>query len=108
MIYGEKGLIKVITHLFNMILKVGKVLKAWKDLDIILLYKKGDKHLVKNYRPISLSATLLKVFAKILEKRLNKKLGESQLYEQAGFRSGFSTIDHLFTLNQLIEETVEH
>ncbi len=108
LIYGGKGLIKIITYLFNMILKVRKVPKAWKDSDIILLYKKGDKHLVKNYRPISLSSTLLKVFAKVLEKRLNKKLGESQPCEQAGFRSGFSTIDHLFTLNQLIEKTVEH
>ena len=35
-------------------------------------------------------------------------LDEQQSFEQAGFRKSFSTIDHLHTVNQLIEKSLEY
>ena len=87
-----------------MILKERKIPEGWKLLDTILLHKKGDKHKIINYRPISLGATIAKIFSKALEKRLRGILNEQQPREQAGFRKNFSTTDHLHTMNILIEK----
>ena len=47
---------------------------------------------------------LYKILTKVLIKRLEKILDENQPREQAGFRSGYSTTDHIHVLNQLKEK----
>ena len=53
---------------------------------------------------------MYKVFTKIITTRLEKKLGENQPREQAGFRSKYSTTDHigLHAINQLEEKCREY
>ena len=51
---------------------------------------------------------LYKLFTKILQNRLKKELDAQQPREQAGFREGFSTTDHLHAINQLIEKSNEY
>ena len=56
---------------------------------------------IKNYRPISLISLLshmYKLFTQMLQKRLEKVLDENQPGEQAGFRKGYSIVDHLQTI----------
>ena len=43
----------------------------WKTANITPVFKKGNKQLVKNYRPISLLPLCTKVFEKILFDKLN-------------------------------------
>lgn len=81
--------------------------EQWKSSTIILLHKKGPKDDLSNYRPISLMSNLYKLFTKIITRRLTQILDENQPPEQAGFRSGFSTADHLQALNQIIEKMEE-
>ena len=50
---------------------------------------------------------LYKLFATMLHKRLAPKLDAQLTPEQAGFRTDFSTLDHLHTLTQLQEKTSE-
>lgn len=100
-------LIKHLTNLFNEVMKTQIIPNDWKYSEIILIHKKGNKHHIENYRPISLGSTISKIFSKLLEKRISSGLMEQQPIEQAGFRHGFSTSDHLFTLNQLIEKANE-
>ena len=47
-------------------------------------------------------------FSKALEKTLRPILMAQQPIEQAGFRKHYSTIDHLHTINQLIEKSREY
>ncbi|CAM4691260.1 unnamed protein product [Leuciscus chuanchicus] len=72
--------------------------KQWKTAKTVLLFKKGDRELFSNNRPITLMSAVYKIFTKVLQ----------QPVEQAGFRSGFSTMDHLQVLNQLLERTREY
>jgi len=65
-------------------------------------------HNIKNYRPLSINSIPAKVFAKIIINRIKNTLELEQPKEQAGFRSNYSTIDHLFVINQLIEKCSEH
>lgn len=48
-----------------------------------------------------------KIFTRILQNRMKKILDDNQPREQAGFRQGYSTTDHLQALNQLIEKANE-
>lgn len=67
-----------------------------------MLFKKGDKAEIKNYT----SMTLLNVIYKLPTKILTT-IFIYQSREQAGFRKGFSTYDHL-TMIILIEKANEY
>lgn len=105
---GAPILLKHLSTLFNMILQTEVVPKQWCSSDIVLIYKKGNPLDIGNYRPISLLASIYKLFTTIILKRITKKIDLLQPVEQAGFRSGFSTTDHLQTVEQLIEKHKEY
>ena len=109
-VYKEGGteVIEQLTGLYNQILKEKKLPQSWKEAKIILLYKKGDKADIKNYRPISLLSHAYKIFTRIIQNRIKHILDTNQPREQAGFREGYSTTDHLQALNQLIEKANEY
>ena len=61
------------------------------------IHKKGDKNLVKNYRPISLLPICSKIFENFLSAQLYSYLVNHDLISknQAGFRPGDSTTNQL-------------
>lgn len=105
---GGEPVIKELTCLYNRCLTEGKVPNKWKNGIVTILHKKGDKADIKNYRPISLLSIIYKTFSQILLKRMSHTLDYHQPREQAGFRSGYSTIDHIQTISQLQEKAKEY
>jgi len=102
LVYGK------LANLFNECLYQTKIPDMWNEAIIILLLKKGDPTDMSNYRPISLLNNIYKLFTKIITNRITSTLDENQPREQAGFRKGFSTTDHLHAVNQLIEKCAEY
>lgn len=96
-----------LAHLFNLIISTQLVPSEWTKSNIILLYKKGDPNDVGNYRPVSLLSSIYKLFSACMQKRLSPKIDKNQPIEQAGFRKGFSTIDHIHTIEQIVEKFKE-
>lgn len=97
-----------LTEIFNEIIETEIIPEDWTKSTITLIYKKGDKSDIGNYRPISIMSNIYKVFSKILLSRISKILDENQPKEQAGFRSKFSTIDHIYTVKQILEKFKEY
>ena len=59
---------------------------------------------------MSLLSALYNLFFKIITNRITRTLDENQIYEQARFRSNFTTMEHLQTMHQLIstDSSKEH
>ncbi|XP_044767130.1 uncharacterized protein LOC123323016 [Coccinella septempunctata] len=94
--------------LLNKCLLEGNIPDTWKNAEMVLLFKKGDNGNVENYRPISLLSHMYKLLTRIITNRLTNKMDAYQPAEQAGFRKGFSTTDHLQAIRILIEKTTEY
>ena len=94
--------------LLNKCLKEEKIPDDWINAEVIILFKKGDISNIENYRPISLLSQMYKLFTRIIANRLTNKLDSYQPVEQAGFRKGYSTVEHLQTLRLLIEKATEY
>ena len=99
---------KVLTDLFNTCLHHRQVLKPWSNALVVLIHTKGNTSNIKNHRPISLLPLMHKVFLNILLQRMIRTLDFHQPHEQAGFRAGYPTIDHLKVVNQLQEKVNEY
>ena len=89
--------------LFNGILDSGIFPDSWAEGLIVPIYKKkGNKDDPNNYRGITLLSCLGKYFTSILNSRLKKVSNNIISNIQAGFREGFSTMDHVFTIVSII------
>ena len=95
--------------IFNNILRTSNFPILWKLANVTPVFKKNDKQLIKNYRPISLLPLLSKVFEKIIFNKLYKHLTDNNLItpNQSGFRPGDSTVNQLLYLVSEIYESFE-
>ena len=99
-------LLPIYTAFFNLILDTGLIPEAWLEGIICLIYKgNGDPLEPSNYRPITILSCFGKLFTAVLNMRLNNFLDSYELLNQnqAGFRSVFSTNDHIFALHTIAE-----
>ena len=82
----------------------------WKLANVIPIFKKGDKQLTKNYRPISLLPICGKNFEKIIFNNLYGQLNSNHLItkNQSGFRPGDSTTNQLLYLVNEIHQAFEN
>jgi hypothetical protein len=91
---------------FNKLLQQGYLVNLSTGV-IHALHKGGDASQFENYRGITVGPILAKVFAMILEARLNSSAKEKGLRArgQAGFRKDFHTTNNLYILRTLIEQS---
>ena len=93
--------------LFNRSLDEGVFPQQLKHAKVKPLHKKNEKHLVTNYRPISLLPSISKVLEKLIHKRLYSFLTHQNIISdrQYGFRPNLSTTDALCTF---LSDTYSH
>ena len=103
---GLNTLIKPMTKLFNLVFSSGNYPSLWAKGRIISIHKKGDTSNPGNYRGITISSCLGKIFNSVLNNRLCNFLENNNIIseEQIGFRKKHRTSDHLFILKTLIDK----
>ena len=95
-----------IAEIFNCVMRgIEEVPQYWKCAKITVIFKKGNDRLPNNYRPISITPILYRLFSRILLARIHKKLGDAQSKDPAGFRPEFGCVDHLFTATAIAEDS---
>ena len=90
----------IIKVIFDRSLQTGKLPADWMLANVMPVFKKGDKSLAENYRPISLTCILCKVLEHILASNIIRHLdGQGILYDlQHGFREKRSCETQLIML----------
>ena len=96
----------MILELFNKILDKGTYLKIWKTDLIKPVHKKGSTFFESNYRGISLSSCLAKLFNNIILTRLSNQFEDMDIFypHLLGFRPKMRTSNDIFILKTLIEK----
>jgi len=96
----------VLLGLFNRIFRGEAFPDNFIKAIIFPLFKKGDLAVISNFRGISFLSAFYKIYTQLLLARLQYFVFNNNiLFEnQAGFRAGYSTHDHIFTLSAIIED----
>ena len=92
--------------LFQASIDQGEVPGDWKKANIVPLYKKGDKSIAENYRPISLTSISCKLLEHIIHSNIMTHLDKHNFLDDAqhGFRKRRSCETQLVhTLNDFNE-----
>lgn len=78
---------------------------SFRNSVLVPLFKKGDPSLASNYRGLMLLNTLYKIFTGLILSRINSWIDRFNILNefQAGFRRGYSTVDHIFTLTNIVK-----
>ena len=97
-----------LARLFTSSIQLGYIPTAWKIATLHMLLKLDKPpYLTTSYRPISLINSIIKLFERVIDKRLRSHLEHIGFISkhQSGFRRAESTDDHLFRLSQSIMES---
>jgi len=82
----------------------------WRRATVVPAYKSGDRSLVTNYRPVSLTSIVCKQIEHIIASYLRQVWDKNDwLYEgQHGFKPGYSCESQVITVYQDIADSLEH
>ena len=103
---GQQG-ISLLAQLCRKIWRTLKWPVDWKRSVYVPLPKKGDTRECANNRTIALISHTSKILLKIIQKRLEVHLRSEIAQEQAGFRRGRGTRDHIANIRWLLEKSRE-
>uniref|UniRef100_A0A8D8Q4X5 Craniofacial development protein 2 n=1 Tax=Cacopsylla melanoneura TaxID=428564 RepID=A0A8D8Q4X5_9HEMI len=95
--------IKKITKIFNDIYRTGEIPREWLISEFIALPKKTAAKKCEEYRTISLMSHLLKVFLKVIHRRIYTICEEQISQTQFGFVNAVGTREALFAVQVLIQ-----
>ena len=83
----------------------GELAESMKEAILALIFKKGDRHLLKNYRPISLTNYDYKILAYVLARRMQKVIKSIVNEDQSGYIKGRFIGCNIRTIEDIIDYT---
>jgi hypothetical protein len=96
--------------IFQRSLDTGTLPKTWLQANISPIYKKGDRTLASNYRPVSLTSICSKVMEHIIHSNIMKHFDQHSILtdKQYGFRRGHSTESQLILTIQDLAQSLNN
>ena len=90
--------------LYNRIFNRAEYPRDWGTSIITPIYKGGNKNIASNYRGITLTNILAKIYSQILLNRLNSWTDKHEKISncQFGFQKGKSTVDCIFIFHSIV------
>jgi len=103
---ASKALMPCLHKLFNRIFTTGEYPEQWCTGIVTNIHKKGSFLDPQNYRSITITSSIGKLFNSIMNTRLESFLEEHNIISpyQIGFQKGSSTADHIFSLKTIINK----
>ena len=104
--YSQHVMLPLITKLFNQILLSGIYPTDWAEGVLKTLHKKDDPSNTNNYRGITITNVMGKLFNSVMNNRVVSFLKKHNKLnkEQIGFKEGHRTSDHIFVIKTLIQK----
>jgi hypothetical protein len=84
--------------------KSGNKPQEWRKGIIIPVHKSGRNLQCSNYKGITLLSHCFKIYESVILNEIKKKIEDGMREEQHGFRAGRSTIDLIFSIQQVTEK----
>ena len=105
----DESTYKPLNLIFKSCLKTGQFLSEWKKANVVPIFKKGDKQLVKKYRPFSLLPITDKIFERLLYNQMFEIFIRNDLISQnqPGFKPGDSCINQLLAITHEIYKSFD-
>ena len=101
---GNDWFLNSLTSLFNACIKNEEIPLIWKTALVVPLHKKGSVHLANNYRPVSLTCILCKIYEKFIRKHILSYVVTLISDKQHGFTTGRSCLSNLLeTIDNVFE-----
>lgn len=102
-------ILEPLTHLINASFEDGEFPPQLQRAAVLPIFKKGDKRLVTNYRPVSLLSVFSKIFEYAMLSRLNGFIQKYNILStrQHGFSKGKSTTTAFYDYLKFIIQKVE-
>ena len=99
-----------LSYMYTMCMSLGVFPNVFKLSRITPIYKKGNKELIENYRPISTLPIFGKIFEKVIYSRLYTYLISKGILKdsQFGFRKGYSTGHAIHHSLNIINEALKN
>ena len=95
---------KYLLNLLNKVLSSEITPKLWSRVEMILLFKRGQRDNLENYREISLINTITKIFTRILSERILTWSENNNIIPKchSAFRRNRGCIDNLYVLSAAV------
>ena len=107
--WADTKMIEALRSILNSCLNGGEIPEEWQEGRIVPIYKKGDPAEAANYRGITICNAAYRIYASILNTRLQDYVEENQLLQdtQNGFRRGRGVMDNVYILSRVITDTLQ-
>jgi len=103
-IYVERIRREILEVIIDKIWKGEGIPGDWNKGVISPIHKRGERDEFKNYRRITLMNTAYKIYASILNEKLQRETEEKLREIQFGFRRGRGIMDAIYVLNYVINK----
>ena len=101
---------EALVSVFRKSLDSSKVPLMWRQANVVPIFKKGDKSLTANYRPVSLTSIVGKILESVIARNIRNHLERHNLINESqhGFTKGKSCLTNLLSFYSKVFEAADN